>query len=671
MAGLKTTLLPHQAQAVEWMCRREEGGDGGMLFDDPGLGKTLTVLALLAARRTKTLIVAPSSVTLVWELEAEKHYLPGGPTVHKWSRSDSDDEWKSADAVVVSYRALQKAGAVPTDSASKWVEPSGPFGCSWDRIVLDEAHYVKDHKCKTAKSAASLSGKHRWVVTATPTMNRLDEMYGYLRFLRVPGFESYDKWTKAVVNKVERSGGAGMSGLRELLDRISIRRRKDLLGLPPRTLTVVDLAPTDAEARFQRSLYAYTKTRVDRLLGRLEARKADADDSDDDKAGSAGDRADRASVLKLVLRLRQAALSPDLVVAGTRRLVAYGVPRITDPIARLRVATAMLEHLAASAVSDVDDDAECRACLDDDAAALLPECGCRVCTHCLESAADPSLCPCCLRQRPPIRPPPTAIERRILAVKPELLGPEDGPKPPPFRSSKLGWLVDVLNSEPEAAVGIVSEWTSALDLVAAVLADAGIVPPDDPSALVRLDGRSRLPVRRAEIARFQSADGPRIALLSMMAVGEGVTLTRASRVVLLEPFWNEAKERQAADRAHRIGQTKPVVIWKPILTGSVEKNVLRMQELKSELADGVVGDRSFDRSRADWINNVRLFLDSATAKPAGSRPDKGGKKRPAQKDADRWRRFARSRKNPASTSAAGKYLAEFARSAPKVDPSML
>lgn len=680
MNGVKTKLLPHQAEAVSWMVGMEaEGKGGGMLFDDPGLGKTLTVLSLLATRKGRTLIVAPSSVTLVWEAEAAKHLEPDTLVVRKWDRGT---DWSDVDVLVVSYRALVNA---PGPEGKGWADSTGPFAAAWDRIVLDEAHYIKDHKCKTAKAAQALSGRARWVVTATPTMNRLDEMFGYLRFLRVTGMESYGKWQKTVVGPVERSGAAGLAALRSVLDGLSLRRRKELLGLPPRTLLSVTLQPQEAEARFQRALYAYTKTRVERLLGRLEARRADA--NPENKDGASGDRADRASVLKLVLRLRQAALSPDLVVSGSRRLTAYGVSRIREPTARLRVATAMLEHLA---VSD-DADAECRACLDDDAALEFEDCGCRVCAHCFDSKSKPKIdrarlddeaegdssgedengalpvveqlvCPSCGLGT---SKEPEPIQRRMLAVKPELLSDDE---PAPFLSSKLSWLVEAVRREPDAVFGIVSEWTTALDLIGKVLEFEGLAP----DGMVRLDGRSRLPVRRAEMARFQDASGPRLALLSMMAVGEGVTLTRANRIVLMEPFWNEAKERQAADRAHRIGQTREVVIGKPVLAGSIEENVLRMQAQKTELAEGIVGDRKFGHDKAGWINNVRLFLSSSTS---SSSPSSSSKKRPAQ-DADKWRRFAKWRKGRGAstsigTSSSARGLADFVRATPRIDASLL
>ena len=81
-------------------------------------------------------------------------------------------------------------------------------------------------------------------------------------------------------------------------------------------------------------------------------------------------------------------------------------------------------------------------------------------------------------------------------------------------------------------------------------------------------------------------------LLSLQAGGTGLNLTAADHVYLLDPWWNPAAEAQAADRAHRIGQTKPVSIHRLVAKDTVEEAIVELQAAKKSLAEAAIGDRS-------------------------------------------------------------------------------
>jgi len=152
-------------------------------------------------------------------------------------------------------------------------------------------------------------------------------------------------------------------------------------------------------------------------------------------------------------------------------------------------------------------------------------------------------------------------------------------------SSKVALLLEVL--EEAAAEGhkalVFSQWTSLLDLVEPHLEAAGL-------GYVRLDGSTR--DRGAVVATFQSDDGPPVMLLSLKAGGTGLNLTAADHVMLLDPWWNPAVEDQAADRAHRIGQDRPVVVHRLVSQDTVEERILALQQKKRALAEAAVGDAS-------------------------------------------------------------------------------
>ena len=94
--------------------------------------------------------------------------------------------------------------------------------------------------------------------------------------------------------------------------------------------------------------------------------------------------------------------------------------------------------------------------------------------------------------------------------------------------------------------------------------------------------------RRASCARFQAGSVP-LLLISLKAGGVGLNLTAADTVIHFDPWWNPAVEQQATDRAHRIGQDKPVFVYKLVVEGSIEERMLALQARKAALAEGVLG----------------------------------------------------------------------------------
>ncbi|MDH3521016.1 MAG: SWF/SNF helicase family protein, partial [Myxococcales bacterium] len=148
-------------------------------------------------------------------------------------------------------------------------------------------------------------------------------------------------------------------------------------------------------------------------------------------------------------------------------------------------------------------------------------------------------------------------------------------------SSKLALLLETLEealSEGHRAL-IFSQWTSLLDLVAPHIERAGI-------AFERLDGATR--DRAGVVGRFQASDGPPVMLLSLKAGGVGLNLTAADCVFVLDPWWNPAVEDQAADRAHRIGQERPVMVYRLVAQDTVEERILALQQRKRALADAAL-----------------------------------------------------------------------------------
>jgi superfamily II DNA or RNA helicase len=150
-------------------------------------------------------------------------------------------------------------------------------------------------------------------------------------------------------------------------------------------------------------------------------------------------------------------------------------------------------------------------------------------------------------------------------------------------SSKLERLVDSLSdavADGHKAL-VFSQWTSLLDLVEPLLEDQQL-------RFTRLDGSTR--DRAGVVQSFQSAEGPPVLIASLKAGGTGLNLTAADHVFLLDPWWNPAAEDQAADRAHRIGQQRPVFVYRLVAKDTIEERILALQERKRALAAAALED---------------------------------------------------------------------------------
>ncbi len=121
---------------------------------------------------------------------------------------------------------------------------------------------------------------------------------------------------------------------------------------------------------------------------------------------------------------------------------------------------------------------------------------------------------------------------------------------------------------------------------------------------VKLTGRTK--DRKTPIREFQSGEVP-VFLISLKAGGTGLNLTAADTVIHYDPWWNPAVENQATDRAHRIGQDKPVFVYKLIAAGTVEDKILELQEKKSALINGLLSDQKEVISKWD-VADIEAFF---------------------------------------------------------------
>nr|XP_027796048.1 transcription termination factor 2 [Marmota flaviventris] len=578
-AGLKVPLLLHQKQALAWLLWRErQKPQGGILADDMGLGKTLTMIALILTQKNQeksqkrdeniavtwlskddssdftshgTLIVCPASLIHHWKNEVEKRvncnklrvYLYHGPNRNLTAKALS-----MYDIVITTYSLLAKE--IPTVKQEREVPGANlrVKGSStpllqivWARIILDEAHNVKNPRVQTSIAVCKLQARARWAVTGTPIQNNLLDMYSLLKFLRCSPFDEFTLW-KSQVDNGSKKGGERLSILTKSL---LLRRTKDqldstgkpLVRLPQRKFQLHRLKLSEDEKLVYNVFFARSRSALQSYLKRDESRDNQSGRSSNNpfirvaqEFGSSGpgqtmaadsQRSSTVHILSQLLRLRQCCCHLSLLKSAL------------DP-ADLKTEGLVLsleEQLSALTLSELHD-----------------------------SESSPT------------------VSLNGTPFKVELF--EDT-----RQSTKISSLLAELeairrNSGSQKSV-IVSQWTSMLKVVALHLKKHGFT-------YATIDGSVKPKQRMDLVEAFNHCRGPQVMLISLLAGGVGLNLTGGNHLFLLDMHWNPSLEDQACDRIYRVGQQKDVVIHRFICEGTVEETILQLQEKKKDLAQQVL-----------------------------------------------------------------------------------
>ncbi|KAJ1306287.1 hypothetical protein OPQ81_010989 [Rhizoctonia solani] len=153
--------------------------------------------------------------------------------------------------------------------------------------------------------------------------------------------------------------------------------------------------------------------------------------------------------------------------------------------------------------------------------------------------------------------------------------------------AKMAYMLNLLKTwhkeAPEDKIIGYSQWTSMIDLMQILLRKSGFES-------LRYDGQMKREEREETLSRFKKQGGPKILLISLKCGGVGLNLTEANRVICLDLAWNAATENQAIDRAHRMGQVKPVTVKRLVIKDTIEERILKLQADKQNLSDAALGE---------------------------------------------------------------------------------
>ncbi|CAO3682707.1 unnamed protein product [Rhizopus microsporus] len=632
---------------------------GGILADEMGLGKTIEVLSLIHSDKSRydysriqlenqskksptTLIVCPMSLLAQWRDEIIRASKPNSIRLEVFYGDDRSSlslntlcQWDGAapDVLITTYgvlvgewsRAQQDASATTLYNIEFW------------RVVLDEAHQIKNPSTKTSNACKDIFATRRWAVTGTPIQNKLDDLYALVRFLKHEPWANHAFWKTFITLPFEKKDPRALAAVQTVLEPIVLRRTKNMrdsqglpmVPLPSKTVRIEYLSFSPEEQDIYDAIYNDSKIKFSYFC----------------EAGKLGKN--YASIFQLLTRLRQICCHPYLVLQNnqgkTTEVKAEGGRSVLleDLVAkhattsqvssssvessnsyRLSVLQNLLKmQQKGSSITEKSGTTaeegtlpvvpeECPICFESMDSMIAMPCMHMACRPCVmdyfqkkEDQGQPGDCPIC--RTGPI------LQNQLLEIAQQQ--PEEDDKSPKINirkavggfkpSTKINALMKLLRQYDKEKLKTVvfSQFTSFLDIIGEALDYESI-------HFTRLDGSHNQPQREKVLSTFATSGekGANVLLISLRAGGVGLNLTCASRVIMMDPWWNFAIESQAIDRVHRLGQQKEVIVTRFIVKGTVEERILEIQDSKHTLVNDLYMSRDETKNRK--LDELKLLF---------------------------------------------------------------
>ena len=628
---------------------------GGILADMMGLGKTLSILSLIVGsladaesfslcspprspqqmllRNLKgTLLVAPMSTIQNWEEQISAHIAPGTLSVYVYhgpKRTADHHEIAKHDIVITSYGTLMS-------EFSKAGTKKPIFNCQWFRLVLDEAHIIRQQSTGQFAACHNVIAERRWAVTGTPVQNRLEDLGALIKFLRIKPFDEKTGFNNFIIQPFKNADPEILPKLQLLVNSITLRRLKDKIDLPARHDLIIRLDFSEAEQRLYGFFLADSTRRVKAISGR-------------EKLGGKS----YAHVLKAILRLRLICAHGQELLSEDDLKMTQGIsasnaielgddddeekPALTqkqafemfyllresdldrcDKCSCLIGRRELMAHNAESSGSSSDDEGTSSGVV-----GHMTACYHLICPKCIDEFSDEvaervdlmnptyMTCPRCKQyvrtdffkvKQSELDEDARAKERvrqnpKLAKQLGRYLGPHTKTKALMEELRKHREWSNAHPEEPPIKSVIFSGWTSHLDLIQLALEANSI-------SYTRLDGSMSRKARTNAIDTFREDPNVPTMIVSINAGGLGLNLTAGSKVFVMEPQFNPAAEAQAVDRVHRLGQRREVTIMRFIMRDSFEEKMLLLQRKKMDLAD-----LSMSKTRISKVDMAKQRLE--------------------------------------------------------------
>ncbi|XP_021313314.1 helicase-like transcription factor CHR28 isoform X5 [Sorghum bicolor] len=562
--------------------------------------------------------------------------------VPKQSNPDSDDEEKGKPdrygaPVSSSGSKKRKAPSKKTKckSAAESCLPEKPLAkVAWFRVILDEAQSIKNYRTQVARACWGLRAKRRWCLSGTPIQNAVEDLYSYFRFLRYDPYAVYKQFCTMIKIPISRNPTNGYKKLQVVLKTVMLRRTKatmldgkPIISLPPKTVSLKTVDFTGEERAFYNTLEVESREQFKEYAA----------------AGTV--KQNYVNILLMLLRLRQACDHPHLV---------RGYNSSSSWMSSLEMAKKLpmeRQHELLNCLQSCS--ALCALCNDAPEDPVVTICGHVFCNQCIleQLTGDDSVCPvsnCRVRLNTTSLFSRGTLECSLSRLTCDFKSDDDtcmemihAEKRPgidsSYASSKVRAALDILLSLPridptqmtdsKCSIGLESEkfdgrgtseqidtkltekaivfsqWTRMLDLLEVHLKASHVT-------YRRLDGTMSVAARDKAVKDFNTVPEVTVMIMSLKAASLGLNMVAACHVLMLDLWWNPTTEDQAVDRAHRIGQTRPVTVSRLTIKDTVEDRILALQEKKREMVASAFGeDKSGSRQTRLTVEDLNyLFM---------------------------------------------------------------
>ncbi|KAI8388160.1 SNF2 family N-terminal domain-containing protein [Radiomyces spectabilis] len=626
---------------------------GGILADEMGLGKTIEILSLIHTNRFQphsplpsnhpnasptTLIICPMSLLAQWRDEVVRASKVDTIKVEVYYGGQRDTDlrtrlcrWNGSapDVLITTYGTVM----------SEWDRlENSVFDVEFWRIVLDEAHHIKNRLSKTSRACCSIPSRRRWAVTGTPIQNKLEDLFSLVRFLKHEPWANYTFWRTFITIPFEKKDPRALSAVQSVLEPIVLRRTKNMrdvngdpmVPLPLKQINIEYLDFSPPEQDIYDSLYTDSKTKFSHFCA----------------AGKA--LSNYASIFQLLMRLRQVSCHPYLVLGNKsvtensdimtkdggfislEGLIAKYGSTETNPTSGGNISSeqqkfgiSVLQGLLdrQKGQSEGQDDLssaapdECPICFETVDVLIMMPCMHMACRPCVMGYLQKKEDEGCLGECPICRQGSFTQDNLLEVVKRRSEdGVNNGGNAVDIRRAVGGYRsstkidamlrhLRVYQREGRKTV-VFSQFTSFLDLIQIALQQENI-------RFSRLDGSQSQMHREKVLASFSSDDPNNMStvlLISLRAGGVGLNLTCASRVLMMDPWWNFAVEAQAIDRVHRLGQQSDVIVTRFIMRDTVEERILEIQDRKHVLVNELY--MSHNEAKTRQLQDLQILFGS-------------------------------------------------------------
>ncbi|KAL1969406.1 hypothetical protein VTN77DRAFT_9599 [Rasamsonia byssochlamydoides] len=580
-------MRKYQLEGLEWLKSLWMNGLCGILADEMGLGKTVQAISLIAFFKEKNisgpfLIAAPLSTVSNWVDEFAR-WTPSIETVLYHGTKDERAEirkkrMKLQDQKKMDFPVVCTSYEICMNDR-KWLAQY-----QWKYIIVDEGHRLKNMNCRLIKELLTYNSANRLLITGTPLQNNISELWSLLHFLLPEVFndlDSFESWFdfSSVLDRsgqkevIERRKRNLVSTMHAILKPFLLRRVKtDVEAALPKKREYILYAPlTQEQKELYREILNGTARQFleDKAVERIEARNSNERLSRAESLKRKSEDSGSTTPSKS-LKSSRSSTPASLSSSGRRRRGRPSYKDITD-----REFNAKLRRLE-SGIEEEEEEPELGETEQEEIerAKTIKLAKKEIANKKLQNPVMQARLAC---NSPhnfywPWGDDSSTVDETLVTASGKML--------------LLDRLVPCLMSKGHKIL-IFSQFKTQLDLL-----------QDWATQLrgwkcCRIDGAVSQADRQAQIKAFNTDKNYKIFLLSTRAGGQGINLTAADTVILYDSDWNPQQDLQAQDRAHRIGQTKPVIVYRLATKGTVEQTLLEKADSKRRLERLVIQKGKF------------------------------------------------------------------------------